>query len=75
MGKNCEVLSNEKTANDLKQHMAENIVRLDGTDDERDKFYREQLQITYCGKIFTFDNGADVYNALEAFVDEVIDNQ
>lgn len=66
---------NAIAAKELQQHMAENITRLDRTDDERDEFYREKLQIIYCGKMFTFENGADIYNGLEDFVKCVIDNQ
>lgn len=66
---------NEKAAKDLQEHMAENISRLDGDDDECEEFYREKLQIIYCGKLFTFENGADVYNALTGFAELVIDNQ
>lgn len=40
-----------------------------------DKFYNEKLQIIYCGKLFTFDNGADIYNGLEEFAEWVIDQQ
>lgn len=66
---------NGHAAKDLQQHMAENITRLDGDDNIRDEFYREKLQIIYCGKLFTFENGADVYNALAGFAEIVIDNQ
>jgi hypothetical protein len=66
---------NEKAAKELQQHLAESIKRMDISDEECEEFYREKLQIIYCGKLFTFDNGADVYNALDEFASFVISEQ
>lgn len=66
---------NGHTAKDLQQHLTESIKRLSDDDEEREDFYREKLHIIYCGKLFTFDNGADVYNGLEDFAKWVIDQQ
>ena len=66
---------NGHAAEDLKEHLAESIKRLSDDDEEREEFYREKLHIIYCGKLFTFDNGADVYNALAEFAEFVISEQ
>lgn len=67
---------NGNTARELQKHLAEEIKRMDTDDDnELEKWYDEKLQIIYCGKLFTFDNGADVYNALEEFTKFVISEQ
>lgn len=67
---------NGNVAKELQQHLTESIKRMD-TDDEKEleEFYSEKLQIIYCGKLFTFDNGADVYNGLEEFAKFVISEQ
>lgn len=66
---------NGNVAKELQQHLVESIKRLSDDEEEREEFYREKLQIIYCGKLFTFENGADVYNGLEDFVKFIIDNQ
>lgn len=66
---------NGKAAKDLQDHLAESIKRLSDDDDEREEFYREKLHIIYCGKLFTFGNGADVYNSLCSFANYVLDEQ
>lgn len=66
---------NGQVAKDLQQHLTESIKRLSDDEEEREEFYREKLHIIYCGKLFTFDNGADVYNGLEDFAKWVIDQQ
>ena len=40
-----------------------------------EKHCNEKIQIIVSGKLFTFDNGADIYNGLCCLVNEVIDNQ
>lgn len=67
---------NGHAANDLLNHLAEEIKRMD-TDDEKqlEEWYEEKLQIIYCGKLFTFANGADVYNGLQEFAKYVISEQ
>lgn len=67
---------NGHTARDLQQHLTESIKRMNTDDEEQlEDFYREKLQIIYCDKLFTFDNGADVFNALEEFAKFVISEQ
>lgn len=67
---------NGHAANDLLNCLAEEIKRMD-TDDEKqlEEWYEEKLQIIYCGKLFTFANGADVFNGLEEFAKYVISEQ
>lgn len=70
----CDTV-NYKVAKELQQHLTESVKRLSDDEEEREEFYREKLQIIYCGKLFTFENGADVYNGLEDFVKFIVDNQ
>lgn len=40
-----------------------------------EKFVNEKIQIIFGGKLFTFDNGADIYEGLCLLVNHVLDNQ
>lgn len=40
-----------------------------------EKFVNEKIQIIFGGKLFTFDNGADIYNALDGLAKFVISEQ
>lgn len=68
---------NAKAAKELKWHLDTCMPTVDIDDDEKpwEDFYEEKLHIIYCGKLFTFENGADVYNGLDEFVKWVIDQQ
>lgn len=67
---------NGLAAKSLQEHLTESIKRLSSDDvNEQEKFYEEQLHIIYCGKLFTFANGADVFNGLEQFTEFVISEQ
>lgn len=70
----AEDTPNEYTAKRMLQHLYKCLP--DGEDEQlMEKFYNEKLHIIYCGQLFTFENGADVYNGLEEFVKFVIDQQ
>lgn len=68
---------NAVAAKALQQHLDECMPTVDIDTDEKpwNDFYHEKLQIIYCGKLFTFENGADVYNALDELAKFIIDQQ
>ena len=68
---------NSTAAYELQQHLKECMPPddLDANHILWEKFYNEKLQIIYCGKLFTFDNGADTYNGLDEFAKFIISQQ
>lgn len=68
---------NEASAKDLLQLLDECLPTESFEPDSMlwEKFTNEKLQIIYCDKLFTFENGADVYNALYDFAKYIIENQ
>lgn len=71
----CET-PNEIAAKELQQHLPCLLPPDVPTDHVLyEKFVNEKIQIIFGGKMFTFDNGADIYNALDELAKFVISEQ
>lgn len=69
-------IPNVVAAKELQQHLSYLLPPDVPTDHVLyDKHCNEKIQIIFGGKLFTFDNGADVYNALQSFINTVFDEQ
>lgn len=72
-----EMRDNGNVAVELEQHLNSWMPASNEENNEEawDEFYREKIHIIVGGKLFTFDNGADIYNALGYLAKNVIDEQ